>query len=143
MAQTVRKAEEAKIEAHDAVITELAAFCAPLLETSLEPMFLYLDDAHKVCNEPLARLFGYAKDEWERQEPFLHSFVVADQRSSYSKEYNDHVIVGRSSLKGTVDFLRKDGASFEAQVATLPLIYKGEVCSLNLLSPTLAGIGNR
>lgn len=98
-------------------------------------MFLYLDDAHKVCNEPLARLFGYTRDEWERQEPFLNSFVVDDQRRSYSQEYNDQVVVGQSSVKGTVDFVRKDGSSFRAQIATLPLVYKNEVLSLNLLGP--------
>lgn len=136
MAQAAKKEEEARIEAHDAIISELATYCAPLLETSREPMFLYLDDAHKVCNEPLARLFGYEKNEWERKEPFLNSFVAADQRSAYSKEYNDIVVVGRSSLKGTVDFVRRDGSSFRAQVATIPLMYKGEVCSLNLLGST-------
>src|SRR5688500_3286421 len=47
---------------HAEVMEELSEQYSPVLDASPDGVYLWLDDAHKVCNERLARMFGYSVD---------------------------------------------------------------------------------
>ncbi len=65
------------------IIRELAEQLKPIFEHSPYGVYLYLDDDHKICNEKLARLFGYTVEEWCAKRPFQESFVVKEDQEQY------------------------------------------------------------
>jgi len=73
------------------VMRELAEQFSPVMEQSLDGVYLWLDEANKTCNQRLADLFGFTVDEWRKAEPYLDNFVVEEDRALYSWNYHNRV----------------------------------------------------
>ncbi len=107
------------------VIKELAEQFRPVFEQSPDGVYLWLDEAHKVCNERLADLHGLTVEEWRKAEPFLDSFVAEEDRAVYS--WNYHNRVAALAFPATFRFrgLKKDGTTFLAETDMVPVSHRG------------------
>ena len=110
---------------HEDLIGALATHFRPLLEQSPQGVYLWLDEAHKICNERLAKLFGYTVEEWCAVPSFLVQFVAAEDQQRFVDNYN-HVV---SELTAPITFrfraVRKDGSIFLAETDMIPIVYQG------------------
>jgi PAS domain S-box-containing protein len=107
------------------VMRELAEQFRPVFESSPDGVYLWLDEAHKTCNERLANLFGFTVEEWRGAEPFLDNFVAEEDRAIYS--WNYHNRVATLAFPATFRFrgLKKDGSTFAAETDLVPISYRG------------------
>lgn len=124
--------KEQEVREHETLIQEIYEQYQPILELSSDPMYLYLDDVHKICNEKLASLWGYSQNDWNETSPFLDNLVAEENRFKVSSNYRDartDFKPARFELTGR----RKDGSTFDAEVAMAPISYKNEFFTLNLL----------
>ena len=56
---------------HEELVRGLYNQMKTVFESSEQPMYLYLDDAHKTCNQKLASLLGYkTPEEWTSAPDF-------------------------------------------------------------------------
>lgn len=76
---------------HETAIGELIEQFRPIIEGSPDGVYLWLDEAHKACNERLANLFGFTAEEWSATQPFLENFVAEEDRRLYSWNYHNRV----------------------------------------------------
>lgn len=118
--------EKERVETErEEVVRELFEQFRPVFEGSPDGVYLWLDEAHKVCNERLAEMFGYSMEEWSEAEPFLDTFVAEEDRAIYSWNYHNRV----SALAFPVTFryraLRKDGSTFAAETDMIPISHRG------------------
>jgi PAS domain S-box-containing protein len=110
---------------HTEMMQELGEQYRPVFESSPDGVYLWLDEANKICSERLARMFGYSVDEWCAAESFLECFVVPEDQDSYSWNYHNRV----SALAFPVTFRfrgkRKDGSTFAAETDMIPVAFRG------------------
>jgi len=118
---------------HETLIGELAAHFQPILEHSPQGVYLWLDEAHKICNEQLAKLFGYTVQEWRAVPAFLEGFVAPQDRQRFSENYAQVV----SELTAPITFrfraVRKDGSTFLAETDMIPLVYQGHAVAYHFV----------
>jgi PAS domain-containing protein len=107
----------------EGIIRELTEQFRPVFEQSPDGVYLWLDEAHKVCNERLADLFGLTVEEWRKAEPFLENFVAEEDRAIYS--WNYHNRVAALAFPVTFSARRNDGSVFAAETDMIPISYKG------------------
>src|SRR2546428_9401922 len=110
---------------HTEIMQELLEQFAPVFEESPDGVYLWLDETNTICNERLARMFGYTVAEWRAAAPFLETFVAEDDRENFS--WNYHNCVARLAHPVTFRFraLRKDGTTFAAETDMIPIAYQG------------------
>mgnify|MGYP000224009646 FL=1 len=77
---------------HGGLIQELARQFGPVLENSPDSVYIWLDDAKKMCNERLAQMYGYSVEEWRASESFLDSFVAEEGQDMYARNYQTRVV---------------------------------------------------
>lgn len=103
------------------VIRELAGQFLPVFRGSPDGVYLWLDEAHKACNERLAGLFGFSVEEWCAAQPFLDNLVAEEDRSFFSWNYHNRV----AALAFPVTFgfrgRRKDGSTSLAETDMIPI----------------------
>jgi PAS domain-containing protein len=65
---------------HEDLIAGIKAQMAQVLENSSQGIYLYLDDAHKVCNRKFAAMLGYSSPrQWAATEAPLSDILEEDQ----------------------------------------------------------------
>jgi PAS domain S-box-containing protein len=118
---------------HATAIAELAEHLKPVLEESPDGVYLWLDEQNKVCNQRLAKMFGYDVDEWEAIDDFASTLVADESRAQYVWNYQNHV--GRLQYPVTFRFRgkRKDGSTFAAETDMIPLTYRGHVVAYHFV----------
>lgn len=110
---------------HADVMKEIAEQFQPILEQSPDGVYLWLDDAHKICNERLARLFGYTVEEWQSQRSFLDGFVAEEDQEMFAWNYNHRVAALLFPVTFRFRGRRKDGSTFAAETDMIPLSWRG------------------
>ena len=113
-----------KVE-HSHAISELAEQFRPIMEQSPDGVYLWLDEAHKTCNERLASLFGFTVEEWRTTQPFLENFVAEEDRKIFSWNYHNRVAALAFPVTFRFRGLRKDGSTFSAETDMIPISYRG------------------
>lgn len=116
-----------------AIIEELAEHLQPVFKNSPDGVYLYLDDAHKVCNEKLAKLFGYTVSEWCAKQPFQASFVAEQDQQSYCSTFTRHVSTPAFPVTFRFRGKRKDGSTFAAETDMIPLYWHGYPIGYNFV----------
>ena len=119
---------------HGDLFADLTEHLAPVLDECPEGVYLWLDDEHMVCNEPLAKMFGYASPAaWAKTKDFLGAFVDPKDQEAYGRNYGKHV----GHLQGPVRFRfkarRKDGSTFDAETDMVPLSFGGHVVAYHFV----------
>src|SRR3989304_1948911 len=65
---------------HEELVKGITAEQKPILDKSGQAIYIYLDDAHKVCNKKFATLLGYRSvKEWVDTEAPLADVIEKDQ----------------------------------------------------------------
>lgn len=120
-------------DSHADVIGELEEHFRPILENSPDGIYLWLDDAHTICNEKLAAMFGYSVDEWRRQAPFLDRFVVEEDQVLFSWNYHHRVAALAFPVTFRFRGVRKDGSTFTAETDMIPITYAGHAVAYHFV----------
>jgi PAS domain S-box-containing protein len=118
---------------HATLIGELAEQLAPVLRNSPDGVYLWLDEAHKVCNPRLAEMFGYSVEEWCAAPTFLETFVAEDDRYLYSWNYHNRVAALAFPVTFRFNGLRKDGSTFPAETDMIPLSWRGHAVAYHFV----------
>jgi PAS domain-containing protein len=115
------------------VIRELAEQFRPVLEESPDGVYLWLDEAHKACNERLAGFFGFTVEEWRAAQPFLDNFVAEEDRGIFSWNYHNRVAALAFPVTFRFRGLRKDGSTFSAETDMIPISYRGHAVAYHFV----------
>jgi PAS domain S-box-containing protein len=115
------------------VIRELVEQFRPVLKQSPDGVYLWLDEAHKACNERLAGLFGYTVEEWCATQPFLDNFVAEEDRAVFSWNYHNRVAALAFPVTFRFRGLRKDGSTFPAETDMIPFSYRGHAVAYHFV----------
>jgi PAS domain S-box-containing protein len=114
-------------------IRELAGQFRSVMEGSPDGVYLWLDEAHKACNERLAGLFGYTVEEWCATQPFLDNFVAEEDRGVFSWNYHNRVAALAFPVTFRFRGLRKDGSAFSAETDMIPISYRGHAVAYHFV----------
>jgi PAS domain S-box-containing protein len=118
---------------HPDALSELAGHLQPVLDQSPDGIYLWLDERNKVCNERLARMFGYTIEEWEAVDDFAGTFIAEESREIYVWHYQNRVL--GLEFPSTFRFRgrRKDGSTFALETDIVPLTYAGHAVAYHFV----------
>jgi len=105
-----------------------------VFESSEQPMYLYLDDTHKACNQKLASLLGYGTpQEWARVEEFS-DLVAKESAKDLVSAYQDAM---DRKIGSTIEvtWRTKSGGTVDTTVILVPVAYKEHLFALHFISP--------
>lgn len=114
---------------HEEWLAALATQLAPIFENSRDGIYVYLDDRHKICNERLAKMWGYTSAaEWAAAPDFLETFVAQQRdRVRVSTTYHQHVHRELDAYTLAYTVRRKDGRTIRVETITVPLSLDGQL----------------
>jgi len=120
---------------HDDLIQSVAKEYQDILENSGQGIYIYLDDAHKVCNKNFATLLGYeSEDEWAQVDKSFPDAFVADQsQETLVSSFQDAMENGVASTNEIV-WKKKDGSSVSTIVILAPVSHNGHLFALHFVS---------
>ena len=118
---------------HTQVIEEIVEQFGPVLENSPNGVYIWLDDDNKICNERLARMFGYSVEEWRATGPFLDSFIAEDDQGIYGHNYQSHVAPLAFPVTFRFRGRRKDGTTFNAETDMIPISWAGHAVAYHFV----------
>lgn len=118
---------------HETAIGELVEQFRPVMEGSPDGVYLWLDEAHKACNERLANLFGFTVEGWSATQPFLDNFVAEEDRRLYSWNYHNRVATLAFPVTFRFRGLRKDGSTFAAETDMIPISHRGQAVAYHFV----------
>ena len=118
---------------HDQTLKELEEQFRPILDNSPDGMYLWLDETHSICNERMAKMFGYTVREWRNKPPLMHQFVVPENQEMFAQHYQ--VSVGHLAYPVTFRFrgVRKDGTTFAAETDMVPITIHGHAVAYHFV----------
>jgi len=120
---------------HQEIVSKVRAQMADVFEESKQGVYVYLDDANKVCNKRFASMLGYSSPkEWsEVNENFPEVFVSPKDRhalvSTYQRAMND--MVGSTI---SISWRRKDGKEVRTTTMLVPFVYEGHRMALHFIT---------
>ncbi len=121
-------------EHHEHLIKEVSLMLKPVLSKSPQAIYVYLDDAHKICNEKFAKMLGYKTvNEWVKNEYPLDDILEKEQPKAIKAYMNASEGYEASSISLTL--VKKNKRTIKANVIMTPFIYKDEVFVLHFISP--------
>ena len=114
---------------HEEWLATIETQLAPIYDNSQEGVYVYLDDRHKICNERLAKMWGYpSAAEWAAAPDFLETFVASQpDRVQVSTTYHQHVHRELTAYKLRYTVRRKDGRKITVESQTVPLALDGQL----------------
>ncbi len=130
MSKNLQKPEEH----HEELVNGLYDQMKMILDSSEQPIDIYLDDNHKVCNGRFAALLGYkSPKEWADVKGFLDPFVSEKSQGTVSSTYWDAMkkMIG-STIQ--VTWKKKDGGTIDSTVIFVPVAYQGHLFAVHFVS---------
>ena len=119
-------------ERHHYAVEQMADFYRPWIDVSSDGVFIYLDDEHKTCNRNCADMFGYTIEEWSAIHPFLERLVAPESRRQAAADYAQVSEDGISRISHQT-LVRKDGSTFRADMAMVPVMAGDDFFTINLI----------
>ncbi|MBI4894703.1 MAG: hypothetical protein HY833_03135 [Candidatus Aenigmarchaeota archaeon] len=107
----------------------------PLLESSDQPMYVYLDDDRRVCNKKFASLLGYkSAREWSSVKgSFPMVFVDGASRHTLVSAYRSSV-GEKTGSSIRVTWNTKNNKKVKTNVIMVPVTYKKMTFALHFVS---------
>ena len=119
---------------HEELVKGLYDQMKVIMDSSEQPIFLYLDDNHKTCNSKFAALLGFkSPQEWAKIPGFLEVYVAEKSRETLSSAYWDamkKMVASTSQLT----FKKKTGEPVDATVILVPMSYAGHLFSVHYVT---------
>jgi hypothetical protein len=119
---------------HEELVKSLYEQMKPILDKSEQPIYMYLDDNHKVCNLKFATMLGYkSPEEWAAMEGFLDVFVVEKSRETLSTAYWNAV---NKMVASTIQltFINKERGPVETTMILVPIFFKGHFFAVQFVT---------
>jgi len=119
---------------HGKLIKDLEGQFRPVLDNSADGVYLWLDETHMICNEKLAKMFGYKNaKEFSRVSPFLDKFVAEKDQEMFSKQYHGHIATLSRPARFRFHGLRKGGQKFLAETDMIPITFQGHAIAYHFV----------
>lgn len=131
----VSKNEQSDLHSHhEELVRGLYNQMKPVFDSSEQPMYLYLDDTHKTCNQKLASLLGYkGPDEWTSVEEF--SDMVEDESMKSLATAYQYAMTRMVGSTINVTWRKKSGGKVDSSVILVPVAYNEHLFALHFISP--------
>ena len=110
---------------HEQIIADMHAQFKPVFDTSPMGVYLYLDDAHKICNQRMATMFGMTVEEWGAPPTFLADFVDESDQDVVANNYQHHIAQLTHPTTFRFKARRKNGETFMAETDMIPISWQG------------------
>jgi len=105
-----------------------------ILENSAQAIYVYLDDAHKVCNKKFADLLGYrTAKEWAKIDAPLADVVEEDQQDVITAYENAMEKMAASDIEVRMKNI-KTSKVIKTRMIMVPIAYDGHLFSMQFLS---------
>ena len=119
---------------HGDLLDELTAHFQPVLDECPEGVYLWVDNDNMVCNDKLAKLFGYASPaEWAQADDFLGTFVDPKDQEMFGRNYSRQVGHLAGPLRFRFKARRKDGSTFDAETDMVPITFGGHAVAYHFV----------
>ena len=123
---------------HEELVKGLYEHMKTVLEGSEQPIFIYLDDNHKACNNKFAALLGFkSPQEWAAIEGFLEPYVAEKSRDTLMNAYWDAMkkMVASTSQ---ITFVKKGGEPVNSTLVLIPMPFKGHLFSVHFVTNVIS-----
>ena len=119
--------------AHDDVIPQLVDHLEPILESSPDGVYIWLDGEHWAFNRRFAEMFGWSHTEMQATPFSLDLFVDPADQEMFVWNYQNRV--GALAFPVTFRFLgrRRDGSVVQAETDMIPLAYGGHTLAYHFV----------
>lgn len=119
---------------HEELVNGLYEQMKTVLEGSEQPIFIYLDDNHKVCNSKFATLLGFkSAQEWAAIEGFLEPYVAEKSRDTLMKAYWD-AMKKKVASTSQITFVKKGGGTVNSTIVLVPIPFQGHLFSVHFVT---------
>jgi PAS domain-containing protein len=119
---------------HGDLLDELTAHFEPVLDECPEAVYLFVDNENMVCNDKMAKLFGYdSPDEWAMVDDFLGTFVDPKDQEMFGKNYAKQVGHMAGPLRFKFKAVKKDGSTFNAETDMVPIAFGGHAVAYHFV----------
>ena len=121
-------------EHHGELVKDLYNQMKPILDKSEQPMFIYLDDNHKACNNRLAAMLGFkSPQEWASVQGFLEAYVAEKSRETLSTAYWNSV---NKMMASTIQltWMKKTGETIDSTMILVPIFFEGHMFSVHYVT---------
>ena len=121
-------------EHHEELIKGLYDQMKPIIEGSDQPIFIYLDDNHKACNQKLASMLGFkSPKEWAEKQGFLEVYVTEKSRETLSSAYWSAM---QKMVASTIQmtWMKTDGKPLETTMILVPMFFQGHMFSVHFVT---------
>jgi hypothetical protein len=119
---------------HEELVKGLYEQMKAVLEGSEQPIFIYLDDNHKACNNKFAALLGFkSPQEWAAIEGFLEPYVAEKSRDTLANAYwaaMKKMVASTSQIT----FVKKDGKQVNSTLVLVPLPFQGHLFAVHFVT---------
>ena len=119
---------------HEELVKGLYEQMKPVLDKSEQPIFIYLDDNHKACNNRFASLLGYkSPEDWAAIGGFLDVFVAEKSRETLSTAYWNAI---NKMVASTIQLTltKKGGVTIETTMVLVPIFFSGHLFSVHFVT---------
>ena len=119
---------------HTKIISEIEAQLKPVFELSKQSIYVYLDDANKICNKNFSDLLGYeSPEDWSSvKENFPTAFVDPKSQNTLISAFQDAIQNGSGSTV-KVDWKKKLGGVVNTTVILVPISINGHIAALHFI----------
>ena len=119
---------------HEELVKGLYEQMTPVLDGSGQPIFIYLDDNHKACNNKLASMLGFkSPQEWAEKQGFLDVYVAEKSRETLSSAYLNAVKkMAASTIQLT--WMKKDKTTIDSTMILVPMLFQGHLFSVHFVT---------
>ena len=120
---------------HEELIQGLYKQLKPILDSSDQAIYIYLDDIHKICNKKFSSLLGYAstKDWAKVTESFPDAFVDEKSQKTLVTTYQKAMEKMVASVVN-ITWKTKDGRRVTTNVILTPISYNGHLFAVHFIS---------
>jgi carbohydrate-binding DOMON domain-containing protein len=121
-------------EHHEELVKGLYEQMKPILDASEQPIFIYLDDNHKACNQKFASMLGFkSPKEWAEKQCFLEVYVTEKSRETLLAAYWTAM---QKMVASTIPmtWMKKDGASIDSTMILVPMFFQGHMFSVHFVT---------
>jgi PAS domain-containing protein len=109
-----------------------------ILDSSGQPVFIYLSDDQKICNQRFADFLGYdSPQEWSKTPGFLEIFVDDEASKNAFMTAYWSAINNMNASSVELTWKRKNGAKVKSSMVILPMTYQGHILSVHFIINTL------
>ena len=118
---------------HKRMMADLEAHFKPVLDHSVDGVYLWLDEKHMICNEKFAKMLGYTVADMRRAGLSLEQFVAEKDQEMFSKQYHSHIAKLSRPVTFRFHALKKDGKTFLAETDMIPLTYNNHAIAYHFV----------